>query len=149
MTACCVYLLAKDLDITGPGDSCEIRHGCHWIKLGHAALAASGNSELDGDTSALMSSHHVLQYEQDAKGLWELAVATAKPCTDVGLLIEASNLIQNPSMAAAQQYTVNGSLPAGHNIQPPKVSCMEPCIAGCQFSEASCALYFLVQQLSL
>ena len=112
-------------------------------KLGHAALAASGNSELDGDTAVLMSPHHVLQYEQDAKGLWELAVATAKPCTDVGLLIEASNLIQNPSMAPAQQCTANGALPAGHTSQPPKVSCMElstePCIAGCCLSEASCA----------
>ena len=93
-----------------------------------------------------MSPRHVPQYEQDAKELWELAVASAKPCTDVGLLIEASNLIQNPSIAAAQQCTANGALPAGHNSQTPKVSCvepcMEPCIAGCQFSEASCAHSF-------
>eukprot|EP00891_Asterochloris_glomerata_P001301 jgi/Astpho2/1301/fgenesh1_pg.00024_%23_11_t len=57
------------------------------------------------------------QYEQDAKGLWELAVATAKPCTDVGLLIEASNLIQHPSMALAQQCTASGALPAGDSSQ--------------------------------
>ena len=93
-----------------------------------------------------MSPHRVLQYEQDAKGLWELAVATAKPCTDVGLLIEASNLIQNPSMAPAQQCTANGALPAGHTTQSPKVDCIkpwtEPCIAGCRLSEASSAHSF-------
>ena len=90
-----------------------------------------------------MSPHHVLQYEQDAKGLWELAVATAKPCTDVGLLIEASNLIQNPRVAAAaQHFTVNGALPPRHNSQTPKARCMEPCIAGCPFSEARCARSF-------
>lgn len=78
----------------------------------------------------------MLQYEQDAKGLWELAVATAEPCTDVGLLIEASNLIQNPSMALAQQCTANGALPAGDSSQHLKVS-IKPRIAGCQFSDAS------------
>ena len=79
----------------------------------------------------------MLQYEQDAKGLWELAVATAKPCTDVGLLIEASNLIQHPSMALAQQCTASGALPAGDSSQHLKVSCIKPRIAGCQCSDAS------------
>ena len=134
MLACRVSPLARDLPITGAGHSCETKHGSYWIdslywiKLRLAALlpVATQSCMMTQRPSALMSPHLVMQYEQDAKGLWELAVATAKPCTDVGLLIEASNLIQNPSMAPTQQSTDNGALPGAHNSQPPKVSCMEP-----------------------
>lgn len=99
---------------------------CHQqLKLNRKALK-DWDTALQQDpacTLALVQKGRLLcvfkkgQYEQDAKGLWELAVATAKPCTDVGLLIEASNLIQHPSMALAQQCTANGALPAGDSSQ--------------------------------